>query len=122
MLKAGKLDIGGLSPLQLERQVDGAFKKRFAIYEQPSQGYTYLGFNLRKKPFNNPRVRQALSLAVDRKEIIDLALFLSRTPLLRVRFMPGSTVYPHEVLPRTLLIPGKPRRCLRKRAMTESIL
>ena len=98
MLKAGKLDIGGLSPLQLERQVDESFKKRFAIYEQPSQGYTYLGFNLRTKPFDDPRVRRALSLAVDRKEIIDLLFFSHGSPCYGP-FMPGSSVYPRDFRP-----------------------
>jgi peptide/nickel transport system substrate-binding protein len=33
--------------------------------------YSYLGINVTKKPFDNPLVRQALSYAVDRKQIVD---------------------------------------------------
>ena len=93
MLKSGKLDIGSLTPNQLAMQIDDEFKKRYAIYEKPSQGYTYIGFNLRKKPFDNPKVREALSLAIDRDEIIDLLFFSHGKPCYGP-FMPGSDVYP----------------------------
>ena len=98
MLKAGKLDIGGLSPLQLERQVDEGFKKRFAIYEQPSQSYTYLGFNLRIEKFRDPKVRRAVALGIDRQEIIDLLFFSHGSPCYGP-FMPGSHVYPRDFRP-----------------------
>ncbi|WP_457603016.1 peptide-binding protein [Nitratifractor sp.] len=98
MLKAGKLDIGGLSPIQLERQVDASFRRHYRIYEQPSHSYTYLGFNLRDPKFKDPRVRRALSLAVDRQEIIDLLFFSHGRPCYGP-FMPGSSVYPKAFTP-----------------------
>lgn len=39
-----------------------------------------IGFNLRRKPFDNPKVRQAINLAVDRKAIVDAALQGFGTP------------------------------------------
>ena len=39
-----------------------------------------IGFNLTKEPFNNPQVRQAISMAVDRGPIIDAALSGYGTP------------------------------------------
>ncbi len=93
MLKSGKLDIGSLTPNQLTMQIDDEFKKRYVIYEKPSQGYTYIGFNLRKAPFNDARVRKALSLAVDRDEIIDLLFFSHGKPCYGP-FMPNTDVYP----------------------------
>ena len=93
MLKAGRLDIGGLSPLQLDRQVGAAFKKHYRIYEQPSHSYTYLGFNLRDPKFRDRRVRRAVALGINRREIIDLLFFGHGKPCYGP-FMPGSSVYP----------------------------
>ncbi len=98
MLKAGKLDIGGLSPLQLDRQVGAEFKKHYKIYEQPSHSYTYLGFNLRDPKFRDRRVRRAVALGIDRREIIDLLFFGHGRPCYGP-FMPGSSVYPRGFKP-----------------------
>ena len=98
MLKAGKLDIGGLSPIQINRQVDEAFRKRYNIYEQPSHSYTYLGFNLRDPKFKDRRVRRAIALGIDRQEIIDLLFFSHGSPCYGP-FMPGSAVYPKDFRP-----------------------
>lgn len=99
MLKAKKLDIGSLSPIQVERQIDKEFKKNFNIYEMPSHSYTYLGFNLQNKKFKDKRVREAIALAIDKKEIIDL-LFFSHGRVCNGPFMPGSRVYPKDFKPK----------------------
>ncbi len=98
MLKAKKLDIGGLSPLELNRQIDNNFKKAFNIFEKPSNGYTYLGFNLRKTPFNNPKVRKAIALSINKQELIDLLFFSHGKPCYGP-FMPGTSVYPDDFKP-----------------------
>ncbi len=98
MLKAKQLDIGGLSPLQVNRQINSEFKESFNIFERPSNGYTYLGFNLRKKPFNNPRVREAIALAINKQELIDLLFFSHGRPCYGP-FMPGTNAYPQDLKP-----------------------
>ena len=98
MLKSKKLDIGGLSPLQVSRQIDDSFKKAFNIFERLSNGYTYLGFNLRKKPFNNPKVREAIAMAINKQELIDLLFFSHGKPCYGP-FMPGTSVYPKDFKP-----------------------
>jgi peptide/nickel transport system substrate-binding protein len=98
MLKSKKLDVGGLSPLQLERQIDEDFRAHYAIYEQPSRSYTYLGFNLRLKKFQDPRVREAIDLAVNRQELIDI-LFFSHAQVCTGPFMPGTFAYNPHVKP-----------------------
>ncbi len=97
-LKAKELDIGGLDPLQVERQLDAGFKSYYQLIEQPSHSYTYLGFNLRKKVFKDKRVREAIAYAIDREEIIDL-LFFSHGTVCHGPFMPGSDVYPADLRP-----------------------
>ncbi|MRI83955.1 MAG: peptide ABC transporter substrate-binding protein [Nitratiruptor sp.] len=98
MLKSHKLDVGSLSPLQLERQIDQEFRRFYAIYEQPSRGYTYLGFNLKDPKFQDKRVREAINLAIDRQELIDL-LFLSHARICTGPFMPGTFAYNPNVPP-----------------------
>jgi peptide/nickel transport system substrate-binding protein len=70
-LRAGNIDIMGLSPLQYLRQTDSAdFNRRYTKYKYLADGYTFLGFNLERKPFDDVRVRQAIAHAIDKEEII----------------------------------------------------
>lgn len=89
MLKSNQIDVSALEPMQYERQLDKAFHKHFKTLELPSHSYTYLGFNLRLKKFQDPRVREALSLAIDRQSLIDL-LFLGHGKVCTGPFLPGS--------------------------------
>ena len=92
MLKTHKLDVGALTPLQIQRQIDDDFRSYYDIYEKISQSYTYMGFNLKKKKFQNPKVREALSLAIDRKELIDI-LFFGHGKVCNGPFMPKTFAY-----------------------------
>ncbi|RXJ91921.1 peptide ABC transporter substrate-binding protein [Arcobacter sp. CECT 8983] len=96
MLKENKLDVGGLTPLQIDRQIDSKFKKDFKIVETQSFLYDYLGFNLRNKKFQDKRVRQALSLAIDRQEMVDI-LFFGHGKVCNGPFLPGSFAFNDEV-------------------------
>jgi len=89
MLKSGEIDVDALEPMQYERQIDSAFHAGFKTLELPSHSYTYLGFNLRLKKFQDPRVREALSIAIDRQALIDL-LFLNHGKICTGPFLPGS--------------------------------
>jgi peptide/nickel transport system substrate-binding protein len=44
------------------------------IYYSPLGGYAYIGYNLRKPMFADKRTRQALTMLIDRQEIIDTLL------------------------------------------------
>ncbi len=70
-LKTGGIDWMGLSPIQYARQTNTKFfKKNFKKYKYLSFSYTYLGYNLRLPLFKDKRVRQAISYAIDKEEII----------------------------------------------------
>ena len=45
-----------------------------STFEYPSARPTYLGLNSSSKYFNDKRVRQAMSLGLDRQEIVDVIL------------------------------------------------
>jgi peptide/nickel transport system substrate-binding protein len=71
-LKARGLDAAGLTALQYKRQTDyPAFRKSYSKFRYPSNGYTYLGFNLRDPRFADTRVRQAFAYAINKGELID---------------------------------------------------
>jgi peptide/nickel transport system substrate-binding protein len=70
-LKAGNLDRMGLTPLQYKRQTEyPKFQRLFNKYRYVSFSYTYLGYNLEDSRFADRRVRQALSYAIDKQELI----------------------------------------------------
>lgn len=72
-LLSGGIDYtSSLTPLQFRRQTSTpAFVRKFSKYRYPDFAYTYLGFNLLDRRFRDKRVRQAVSYAIDRREIID---------------------------------------------------
>ncbi len=71
-LKSGGLDWMGLTPVQYSRQTTGKdFNEQFSKYQYLSFAYTYLGYNLLSPFFQDKRVRQALSYAIDKKGIIE---------------------------------------------------
>jgi peptide/nickel transport system substrate-binding protein len=65
--------------LQGTFQLDGRATKPLAnnpdvqVVSGPSLNFRYLGFNVSKAPFDDPKVRQALSLALDKQGILDSA-------------------------------------------------
>ncbi len=44
---------------------------KLTVFEVPSLSCWYISMNMNKEPFNNPLVREALSMAIDRQTIID---------------------------------------------------
>ncbi len=96
MLKSGQLDVGSLTPLQYKRQLDDKFKDRFNFFEKISNSYTYLGFNHKNPKFQNPKVREAISLAIDRDEIVDI-LFFGHGQVCNGPFMPGTFAYDNTI-------------------------
>jgi peptide/nickel transport system substrate-binding protein len=71
-LRANGIDRMGLTPLQYKRQTENnLFRKNFNKYRFLSFSYTYLGYNLKRPMFTDKRVRQAISYAINKDEIID---------------------------------------------------
>jgi len=70
-LRAAGIDQMNLSPLQYTRQTENnLFRKNFRKYRYLSFSYSYLGYNLKNPLFTDKRVRQAITYAIDREEII----------------------------------------------------
>jgi peptide/nickel transport system substrate-binding protein len=111
-LRAGNLDFSGLTPIQFKKQTDtDYFKENFNKYNYLAFAYTYLGYNLTSRFFKDKSVRQAISFAINKKEIIDgvlLGLGLEATGPYKpdtVWFNPAVKQYDYN--------PGKARELLK---------
>ncbi|MGB1226353.1 MAG: peptide-binding protein [Poseidonibacter sp.] len=95
-LKQKKLDLSSLTPLQIDRQINKDFKDSFKIIESQSFSYSYVGLNLKNEKFKDIRIRKALSLAINRQELVDI-LFFGHGKVCNGPFLPGSFAYNDEV-------------------------
>jgi peptide/nickel transport system substrate-binding protein len=89
-LKAGGLDMMSLTPVQYKRQTNSReFLERFNKFTYPVPSYTYLGYNLKNPLFVDKRVRQAITCAIKKDELVQGVLFglgqAGHTP-----FQPGT--------------------------------
>jgi peptide/nickel transport system substrate-binding protein len=76
-LVSGELDVAGVSPTM------AALVRRdpaLALETPPALFSTVLAFNTTRPPFHDPRVRRALSLAVDRRRLVQAAVAGYGTP------------------------------------------
>jgi peptide/nickel transport system substrate-binding protein len=62
----------GISPYEFKRMNKVPFLK---VYSQPSLGYTYIGYNFKNPLFQDKRIRQALTYAINREEIVQYVLY-----------------------------------------------
>jgi peptide/nickel transport system substrate-binding protein len=110
-LKAGSVDMMGLTPLQYLRQTDTPeFGKMYVKYKYLSDGYTYLGFNLKKKPFDDVLVRRAVAYAIDKEEIIK-GVLMGLAEVATGPYKPGTMWYNPDV-PRYAHDPDRARALL----------
>ncbi len=72
-LMADNIDSMNLDPIKYARIFPARpdLTKKIALYKELGNNYTYLGFNLKRKPFDDVRVRQAINYAIDKQELID---------------------------------------------------
>jgi peptide/nickel transport system substrate-binding protein len=92
-LQSGTIDRMGLTPLQYQRQTETPhFKSNFAKYRYVSFAYTYLGYNLKNPLFTDKLVRQAISYAIDKQELIDVVL-MGLGQIATGPYKPGTWAY-----------------------------
>ena len=98
MLKQKQLDLGSLTPIQVDRQINKKFKKEFNVYERTSFSYSYMGLNLKRDKFKDLKIRQAISYAIDRKKIADI-LYFGYAQVATGPFLPGSIAHNEDIKP-----------------------
>jgi peptide/nickel transport system substrate-binding protein len=92
-LRAQGISYMDLTPLQYTRQTENnLFKKYFNKYRYLGFKYTYLGYNLKNPLFTDKRVRQAISYAINKDEIISGVLLGLGKPATGP-YKPGTWAY-----------------------------
>jgi len=92
---AGAIDSYGVQPHQVKRLKEDA---QFQSFSGPSFGYSYIGYNMRRKPFDDRRVRQALSMAIDVDKIIKYVLY-NQGERITGPFVKQTDFYNHNIKP-----------------------
>jgi len=96
-LRAQNIGMMGLTPLQYTRQTDNnLFKENFNKYRYLAFAYTYLGYNLKNPLFSDKRVRQAISYAIKKDEIVSGVLLGLGKPATGP-YKPGTWAYNDKV-------------------------
>lgn len=91
------IDLMGLSPLQFAKQTSNPrFVSDYNKYSYLSNSYTYIGYNLKHRFLQDKRVRQALSYATPKEDIIKGVLFGLGIPA-DGPFKPGTIWYTDNV-------------------------
>ena len=68
-LETGEIDLAYDLAVNDIPKING--NDKLTVYEIPSLTCWYVSMNMNKEPFNNPLVREALAMAIDRQTIID---------------------------------------------------
>jgi peptide/nickel transport system substrate-binding protein len=96
-LKFGGIDFMSLTPPQYKLQANTEFfNKYFQKFIYPAFGYAYLGYNLLDPKFSHKKVRQAITYAINKRDIIDGVLLGYGTPCTGP-FPPESWAYNRDV-------------------------
>ena len=94
---AGTIDSYGVQPHQVERL---RHDPQYQSFSGLSFGYTYIGYNMRREPFDDVRVRRALGMAVDVDKIIEFVLY-GQGEKITGPFVKQTDYYNHTIAPIT---------------------
>ncbi|HEY0843323.1 peptide-binding protein [Methylotenera sp.] len=119
-LMADNIDLMGLDPIKYSRIIPARpeLLKKLALYKELGNSYTYMGFNLKHKPFDDVRVRRAINYAIDKQEIID-GVYLGLGINIASPYKPG-TRWSNPALQPYPYDPAKARALLKEAGFTDS--
>ncbi len=101
---AGTIDSYSVQPHQVKRLEKDP---RFQSFSGIAFGYTYIGYNIRRKPFDDPRIRRALGMAIDIDKILNYVLY-GQGKRITGPFVKQTDYYNHNIEP----IPYDPKGAL----------
>ena len=102
---AGTVDSYAVQPHQVKRLEKD---ERYQGFSGLSFGYTYIGYNMRRPPFNDRRVRMALGMALDVEKINEYVLH-AQADRITGPFVKQTDYYDHRIRP----VPHDPEGALR---------
>lgn len=92
MYENGEIDIGGANVNEIERVTDPAGELHTQLKILNNFSVEYIGFNVNQPPFDDPKVRQAFNLAIDKERISEVVLKDLVTPAFTI-LPPGFPGY-----------------------------
>ena len=92
LYEAGDIDVTGVALDDLERVQDPADPLNAEYRSGTRLALDYLGFNTNAPPFDDPLVRQAFAMAINREQIAG-AIFQDAIPVANSITMPGMAAY-----------------------------
>ena len=102
---AGRIDSYNLKPKEADKLAkDGRFQRFSGL----SYGYSYIGYNMRREPFNDKRVRRALGMAIDVGALIK-NIALGQGERITGPFIKQTDYYDHSIKP----LPYDPKASVR---------
>ncbi|MFQ5653349.1 MAG: peptide-binding protein [Planctomycetota bacterium] len=107
-LKTGDIDFMESVPPRYLKELEGI--DHLVPYVYPSRAYGYIGWNLKNPLFQSKKVRHALTMAIDRQEIVD-AVYYGYADVCEGPISPILWAY-HPELPRFSYDPDRARRLL----------
>lgn len=96
LYEQGEIDVTGVPAYALARVQDESGSLARELVSVPQLGLTYLGLNVSMPPFDDPKVRQAFTLLIDRAKLADVSLSGAATPA-RGILPPGMPGYNNDL-------------------------
>ena len=72
MYESDEIDIVSVTPYEIERILDPRNPLHDQLHTAPEASVRYMGFNTKAPPFDDPIVRQAIAMAIDKERLAEL--------------------------------------------------